>query len=104
VLQSSWLPVANYAIRHSYITHYFALHSENSLAMCLPSHFIYIKSFAIWHLDIWKALVTSIFSYAPLQFNIQVTVMLPEAIPNLQDISWKFLQLVQFELMSQYNN
>jgi hypothetical protein len=72
--------------------------------MRLPSHFIYIKSFTIWHLDVWKALVTSIFSYAPLQFNIQVTVMLPEAIPNLQDISWKFLQLVQFELMSQYDN
>jgi hypothetical protein len=34
-----------------------------------------------------KALVSDIFSYAPLQFNIQVIVMLSEAIRNLQDIS-----------------
>jgi hypothetical protein len=35
----------------------------------------YSKIFAIWHLDNQKAVVTGIFSYAPLQLNIQVTMM-----------------------------
>jgi hypothetical protein len=40
-----------------------------------------------------KKLYSAIFSYAPLQFNIQVTVMVLEAIRNLQDIAGSFSQL-----------